>query len=139
MYLTGTRAEMLAVRAALAQAEGLPRRGVVYLDGVERPDLTAKIVPASYAPGAPGWTDQVCDVPIEAGAQAALEVPPEAERHLGKRVGSVDIPARSTMRVTEALPAALIAKVRERRGQDADGNPLPLADRDVRTPLRGGR
>lgn len=107
-FFVDTRDRCLEVRAALAAAEGLPRRSIV----VGCPDQ----LPPNYAPGAAGWTDQVCPEPVDDGTQAALEVPAEAVKHLGKtvRVGArnVTIPAAAT-RVLEAdLPAGIRAKRR---------------------------
>ena len=99
-YLTGGLLGLRDVRAAIAASEGLPRRGTV----VGGPDY----LPRVYTPGAPGWTAHVCPDVVDAGdGTGALEIPPEAVKHLGKRVTvsgkSVDIPAANT--VVTALPA----------------------------------
>jgi hypothetical protein len=114
-YLTGTREEMIAARAALAKADGLPRRGAVYLNGVERPDLTDEIVPREFTPGATGWTEHLVSEPLEVDGQAALYLDERALAHLGKRVDGVTLPARSSVRTEDDLPTALREKVRERK------------------------
>lgn len=120
-YLTGTRAELDDIRAALAQAEGLPRRGTV----VGGPDM----LPSAYAPGAPGFTDHVVGPPIESDDRtvAMLELPDGGlqEAHLGKRVRvggrDVDIPGASARRDEAQLPQKL-RDVLERRRQAARGD-----------------
>jgi hypothetical protein len=79
IYVTGTSARCAEIREAVALADGLPRRVTV----VGGPDM----LPTRYTPGAPGWTEHLCPAPVEAGdGTAAIEVPPEADRHLGKTV-----------------------------------------------------
>lgn len=132
-YLTGTKAGLSEARDALARAEGMPRMGTVYLDGVPQPEMTAQIIPAVYSPGVPGWTDHVCNSVVEAGAACALEIPAEVERHLGTSVGAVTLPARTALKEESALSSALQTKIRERRGDAGAVDPrVKTADgRDV--------
>jgi hypothetical protein len=100
-YLVGPVGQIADIRSALNIAEGLPRRAVV----VGGPDM----LPTTYTPGAPGWTDQVCPPPIDGGdgTQAVL-IPDEADRHLGKtvRVGqkNVVLPEPSSKVSESTLP-----------------------------------
>lgn len=123
-YLVGTKAQVAIFRAAIDAAEGMPRRGVVHVDGKPAPD--ADRLPKVYAPGAPGWTETLCDDPIEGTAQAALELPPEAEKYLGQKLGKVTMPAKSASKDEASLPAELVVLVRARKGLDADGLPVDV-------------
>lgn len=112
-YIVGTKAQIASYRAAIDAAEGMPRRGVVHIDGKPAPE--ADHLPKEYASGAPGWTETVCPEVVEGVAQAALEVPPEAEKYLGKKLGKVTLPALATAaKDVEALPPELAEKVRAR-------------------------
>jgi hypothetical protein len=78
-YLTDTLTNLADTRAALAKANGLPRRGTV----VGGPDY----LPTVYTPGAAGWTDQLVSEPVDLGdGTGVLEVPPDAEVYAGAKV-----------------------------------------------------
>ncbi len=77
-YIVDTEARLLEIREALAIAEGLPRRGVV----VGGPDT----LPREWSPGAPGWTENVADIMETSDGKRALEIPPQALKHLDKPV-----------------------------------------------------
>jgi len=85
LAIIGTDAVLEEYQAAIAKAEGLPRRGVV----VGGPDYLPKV----YAAKAPGWTDRVANVIDTNDNKRALEIPAFVRRHLGKtvRVGARDI------------------------------------------------
>lgn len=123
-FIVGTKAQIASYRAAIDAAEGMPRRGVVHVDGKPAPD--ADKLPKVYAPGAPGWTETLCDDPVEGTAQAAIELPPEAEKYLGQKIGKVTMPAKSASKDEAALPAELVVLVRARKGLDADGLPVDV-------------
>lgn len=93
MKLTGQQSELLDVQAALAKLEGMPRRAVV-VGGMD-------MLPETYTPGAPGWTDQVSKVEPD-GASYAIDVP---DVHLGK---SVDVSGK-TVRIPLADAKAQVA------------------------------
>ena len=92
-YLQGTPAQMNAARAAIASADGLPRRGVV----VGGPDYLPKV----YALGAAGWTDNTCPPPLTAGPLTLLELPDEAAKYAGTTTKGTPIPASAAR---SALP-----------------------------------
>lgn len=57
----------------------------------------------------------MCPETIEGTTQAALEVPPEAEKYLGKKLGKVTLPPlASAAKDVDALPVELADKVRAR-------------------------
>lgn len=100
-FLLNTLASLREQRLAIARAEGLPRRATV----VGGPDY----LPRSFARGAPGWTAHLCPAPRDAGdGTGALRVPPEARKHLGKRVrvdgADVDVQLESELVEENALP-----------------------------------
>lgn len=127
-FLTGTKAQMRVVREALSRAEGLPRRGVVYLNGVPDSELTERIIPATFTPGALGWTEHACAEPDESddSDEAALEVPTELERHLQQA-------DRAQLKSESQLPAKLRAKREarkvERVVEPRDERPVPRTPR----------
>ena len=85
LAIVGADAALEEYQAALAKADGMPRRGTV----VGGPDY----LPRVYSPGAPGWTDRVADVIDTNDSRRALEVPADVRKHLGKtvRVGAKDV------------------------------------------------
>lgn len=102
--LVASNAVLAGLQAALAKADGMPRRGVV----VGGPDYLQK----TYSPGAAGWTDNVANIFSTTTGKRALEVPPAFEKHLGKTVlvGTTNIvlPALATLvSVTPAPPPFL--------------------------------
>ena len=120
-YLVGTKAQVAIFRAAIDAAEGMPRRGVVHLNGVPAPG--ADRLPKEYAPGVPGWTETVCVDPFDGASQSALELPSEAEKHLGKKLGKVTLPTLAETKREQDLPAELVDKIRQRRGLGAENGP----------------
>jgi hypothetical protein len=109
-FLLGTRAECDAYSAAINLDAGCPIRPTGY--GTE----------VSETPG-PGWTMTVLYDVLEVDASTAvLEIPEDQLQHLG-----IDgVPALEATVIDTDLPPALLTLVRFRRGQDADGNPLPF-------------
>lgn len=109
-YLIGKPKELQAIRAALAEAEGLPRRATV----VGGPDL----LPTEYVEGAPGWTVHVCGEPIEAeDGTAAMEIPEVARKYLGEKLSheknTVVLPDSDKLVAHEKLPAKFVREVSE--------------------------
>ncbi len=125
-YIQASETQCRAYASALAEAEGLPRRGIVYLGTVPRPDLDK--LPTVYAPGAAGWTDAAVSPPVVVSATvAALEVPDDlALRQLGRRIGAVTLPARASLLDEASLAVALRTAVRDAKGLAADGTPKPI-------------
>ena len=112
-FILATRSLCDAHHAAINLDAGCPIRGVTY-GGPDR---------VSPLPG-PGWTISVVYDLIEVSESiAVLEVPEDRLHHLGNR----GVPVLAQTKIESELPAQLLARVRARRGQDADGNPIPPA------------
>jgi len=109
LAIVGTDAELDDYQAAIAKAEGLPRRGVV----VGGPDY----LPQTYSPGAAGWTDRVANTIDTDTNQRALIVAPEYRKHLGKtvRVNAKDvvIPGNGALVDVTRKPEAVVAEAAE--------------------------
>lgn len=77
-YIADTLSKLDDMRKALAVAEGLPRRAADVHPAI------ARLVPATYAPGAFGWTDNLVPVATDLkDGTGVLEIHPEAERYAG--------------------------------------------------------
>lgn len=112
-WIHGSASQAATWRSAFDTAIGCPLKGVT----IGGPD---RVHPTN--PG-PGWTINALEPPVEAaGNTAALEVPDDMEQHLGTR----GIPARGAAVDIADLPPGLRTAARARKGQDADGNPLPF-------------
>lgn len=84
--ILATTALIADISAAIDSVDGLPRRSAV----IGGPDA----LPLEWSPGAPGWTERLLLDPVDAGdGYATLAVTEYAERHMGKTVGDVVIPA----------------------------------------------
>lgn len=113
-HLQGSRAQCDTWKAAIDFDAGMPQRGVTF----GGPDRTHPTIPGS------GWTTTVTYEVLEANpGLAVLEVPDDQLTHLGRS----GVPALAATKNDDELPTALLTLVRARRGQDADGNPLPFS------------
>lgn len=72
-YVVDTKAVLTSQRNTVAALSGLPKRAT------DIHPAAAALVPATYSPGAFGWTDQALSEPIPSGLTFVLEVTPEAE------------------------------------------------------------
>lgn len=113
-HLQGTRAQCDTWKAAFDADAGCPIRGVT----VGGPDRTHPTVPG------PGWTMEVVYQVLQANAGLAVLEVPDDQTH---RFGRGPIPPNASAKNDADLPQVLLALVRARRSQDANGNPLPLS------------
>lgn len=103
-YLSGTKAQVQAVRAALKAALGLPVRGVT-LGGPD--NISRSYDEAGNEIPGPGWTvDAVAD-PIDVGAVSVVEIPDEIQNHpaLAKLLTNMKDEAQLTAAVRAFLAA----------------------------------
>jgi hypothetical protein len=103
-----SKAAALDQAAAIDQQLGYPRKGT----NVGRPPHV--VIPASYTPGALGWTATACDVTEDVSGTALLTTTQEAVVTVGKR--TVTVPGKGaiavdlTAGVANAKPAKYLEK-----------------------------
>lgn len=125
-HLQASRAQCDTYRAAIDADAGCPIRGVT----IGGPD---RVHPSSAGPG---WTTTVVYDVLEVNpGLAVLEVPDDQVF----RFGRPGIPEHAQSRADNELPPGLLTLVRARRGQDADGVPIPLLVGAQALPTESGK